>query len=437
MNFLENKLLQNPSMGHVSTCWSIHTLGVHEPVACALKILQATLHGLEEPGPVLRVSIFLHICNTYLLMKLCKRLITTHSEMSELNRNDLDVPAFLVCLTYAVHPVRMEVVCWASAQPYLVACFFMLITLIILSGGNPESLGPYAFRRTCGLLGCALAVFSKSAGITFPCLLIFVGALTKLARQKRILRHPNRTLDFLMLCFDLAAGAGLIVLTAIALQLALHAQTSEKAVPIQLSPTQHLVRAALAIRSHFQTMLHPFRIRNLYGLPLEGLMLSHLQSLVSVISCTAASALGAFVCLRRIRAGRDACATWGAAWCLFGCLILPTLSGQHGYPCLIADRYSYIPVMAFAPVASLELSRLRAKLRLRSSLRLGIFDSCFIMLIVLLGLQSWVTSSRWRTSEALWRHTSGADVTNPLAFANLKRILEEKGTSRNATHRAQ
>jgi hypothetical protein len=44
--------------------------------------------------------------------------------------------AFLSCLLFAVHPLRVEVVCWASCQPHLCAAIF-----------TPISLGAYLEHR--------------------------------------------------------------------------------------------------------------------------------------------------------------------------------------------------------------------------------------------------------------------------------------------------
>lgn len=81
----------------------------------------------------------------------------------------------LLCLLWALHPLRMEVVCWASERKELLCVFFMLISLALWfrEDGGSRSAAASAFFF-------ALALMSKPVAVTLPAVmfafdLVFLG----------------------------------------------------------------------------------------------------------------------------------------------------------------------------------------------------------------------------------------------------------------------
>lgn len=90
-------------------------LGVWEPIALLFKMVWHVGTGGGGPAVCFAVSLALHTTNAvavYLL--LANSRARTPTEVHEQWR----LCAMLSALWFAIHPLRCEVICWASCQPY-------------------------------------------------------------------------------------------------------------------------------------------------------------------------------------------------------------------------------------------------------------------------------------------------------------------------------
>jgi hypothetical protein len=129
-NYLEVRQLQ-PAPGEAleSVRWILSQgviLGVYEPAAMLVKMGWTVASGGGGAAVCFRVNAVLHAVNT------AGALLLTLSYPP--GSGSGDGPAWLVCvllsaLAFGVHPLRVEVLCWASCQPYLLAGFWSLVAL--------------------------------------------------------------------------------------------------------------------------------------------------------------------------------------------------------------------------------------------------------------------------------------------------------------------
>jgi hypothetical protein len=128
--------------------------------------------------PFQLMTLAMHLANACLLFALARRLLA-HCDADLRAGLRPDAGALLAASLFALHPMRVEVVAWASGQPYALAGSFFLLSL-------------YAYLRYCelrrevapggramGLLALSVlaylcAVLSKSSAIFLPVVLLLL-----------------------------------------------------------------------------------------------------------------------------------------------------------------------------------------------------------------------------------------------------------------------
>ena len=116
-------------------------------------------------GRVMHVhNLLLHAANAALLLLLAQMLL--RRMVADGTSAELAFCASL-CLLWAAHPLRMEVVCWASERKELLCSFFMLLSLVfwVRAGGG-------AWSRLTSILLLALALLSKPVAVTLPAVML-------------------------------------------------------------------------------------------------------------------------------------------------------------------------------------------------------------------------------------------------------------------------
>ena len=126
----------------------------------------------DHASPLARVmhvhNILLHAANAVLLLALMLMLMRKLGGRSP-SAGALDVwTAGFLALLWALHPLRVEVVCWVSERKELVSVFFMLLTLIAYCGASRTS-RPAGY--VLSLFTFSLALLAKPVAVTLPAVL--------------------------------------------------------------------------------------------------------------------------------------------------------------------------------------------------------------------------------------------------------------------------
>ena len=160
-------------------------LGVIEPCANVVKLLVIAVTGTNvndgSARPFLLCNLLIHCCNTMLIQKLA-----VAKREFNWNRNLILIPAL-----FAVHPLRVEAVAWASCLPYQVATFFSLLGCLCHETGRHRW---KAFFFLC-------AVSSKASSITVP-LSLFCTDMWSITNGNHVYRsiRCNLTSLFMTVC---------------------------------------------------------------------------------------------------------------------------------------------------------------------------------------------------------------------------------------------
>src|SRR5262249_47033858 len=117
----------------VAWAWSTTRLYVYQPLAWMLLEAQYSLFGLDARGYHL-TSLLLYTADTVILYFLAVSLLARCQPKLYFEKSwACLIGAGLAVALFAVHPLRTEVVAWASCQPYLpCAMFYMLAVMAYL-----------------------------------------------------------------------------------------------------------------------------------------------------------------------------------------------------------------------------------------------------------------------------------------------------------------
>ncbi len=129
-NFLDNPYFRGLGAAQVKWAWSTMWVGVYQPLEWMLFEAQYVFCQLDPRGYHL-TSLLLHVANAVVLYVLTVALLVRCRADS-----CLDSPwtcawsAGLTTALFAVHPLRVEAVAWASCQPYLPCALFSMLTVL-------------------------------------------------------------------------------------------------------------------------------------------------------------------------------------------------------------------------------------------------------------------------------------------------------------------
>jgi len=154
----------------------------------SLKRLSSVMHGH---------NVLLHGANAALLFLLIALML---KRLDPEKAVPLPIAA-LFALLWAIHPLRTEIVCWVSERKELLSVFWMLVTLILWTGGRT------AWRYCLALVCFALALTAKPVAVTLPVVLF---AWDWVMSGRRFARTLAAIVPFLLL----AAGASALTLAA-------------------------------------------------------------------------------------------------------------------------------------------------------------------------------------------------------------------------------
>ena len=177
-NFVENPWLEG-GLSWENVRWAFFDgvwLGTYEPVSNIAKMLVVTASGGSiRAAPIYFAAVFLHSVNA------CLVVLVAESKGADLKRFPI-LPLLFVMIVFAVHPLRVEVVAWASGFPYTLSTFFSLCACLWQAQKSRKG-------GVAAALCMLLAVMSKGSSVTVPIVLALDkigGSLPARSRRNRI-----------------------------------------------------------------------------------------------------------------------------------------------------------------------------------------------------------------------------------------------------------
>jgi protein O-mannosyl-transferase len=157
--YLSNPTVSGDERINTSEIFSNFHLGMYQPLAVLSFTINFRISG-DTAWPYILTNILLHLLNTLLVYQLMGRWMKSY------------VPAGIVALLFAIHPMHVEAVAWISTRSSGLYSLFFLSGLLVWDKYLDEGLKPKHYLLS--LLFMLLALFSKSMAATFPLILFLM-----------------------------------------------------------------------------------------------------------------------------------------------------------------------------------------------------------------------------------------------------------------------
>jgi tetratricopeptide (TPR) repeat protein len=366
----------------------------------------------DAPASAHAVNVALHALNAALFAVLGAELLA-HARPEWSPRARAAAALFAAAL-FALHPLRVESVAWATERRDVLSAAFLLgaLAAYVVRSRARRPAAWYAVS----LALFALALLAKAQASAAAVLLVLdVYPLARLpggsARRKAAAfgRLVVEKVPFVAL----AAAAAVLALRA---QAASGALLATAAHPVGARFAQAAYGLVFYLRATFATAFRPLYER---PVPLDWREARFALS----IAAAALLAAGMVACRRRA----PALAAAAAAYLLF---LLPVSGFFQSGVQLVADRYSYLATLGFALVAAAAAVE-RWRTAAAAWHRPALAASCLALLAAWASLSHGQTRI-WRDDETVWRHVLEGGPS-ALASNNLGQMLAARGRYAEAT----
>src|SRR5438094_4563251 len=413
-NFLDNHHYRGLGWTHLRWMWTTH-LGHYIPLTWMTLGLDYLLWGMNPVGYHL-TNLLLHAANAVVFFFVVRRLLTRALSSPSERGHALALSAGFASLVFAIHPLRVESVAWATERrDVLSGLFYLLTILVFLRACEREERGRGWYWLSVAVF--VLALLSKSMVVNLPVVLLILDVypLRRLGGFVGWWSDPARRIYVEKIPFVLLAAAASAI--AVMAQSSVHAALSLA----QLGVPGRLAVAAYGLSFYLEKMVAPLNLSPLYMLPAKV----NPWETPFVLSYGVVVGLTAIVlALRRRVPGVP------AAWVAYIVVLLPVLGIFQSGPQIAADRYTYLAGLGWATLAGAGV------LWCWGATRLLLPGSAICALVGLAAL-TWTQVQVWHDSEKLWTHALATDPNSSMAQNNLGTVLADQGKLTEAINRYQ
>ncbi len=413
-NFLDNPYFRGLGAAQVKWAWTTFWLGAYQPLAWMLLETQYAVWQLNPRGYHL-ISLLLQVANAVVLYFLTVALLVRCRTESCLESPwTCSLSAGLATALFAVHPLRVEAVAWASCQPYLPCILFSMLSVLAYLRAFWTSSSPRWGWLVGSFLLFVAALLFKAPAVSLPAVLLILDGYPLRRFEDGTGRWSGASARRALL-----EKVPFVLTSLVFMGLAIAAK------PQSRFPVQHdnvsvgIARACYGTGFYILKTVLPLDLTAFYPFPRDLNWLA-LPFSLSILATLAISA-GLFLLRRR----------WPgllAAWLSYLVILVPNsgiiwISNQ-----LAADRYSYAATLGSVMLAAAGFCWLwRTATRWHRGGAIGIIA---IGLGALLGLTAMARSQcrTWLDAETLWAHAlaHGANSSD-LAHNNLGVELSHQG----------
>jgi tetratricopeptide (TPR) repeat protein len=343
------------------------------------------LWGLDPVGYHL-TNLALHVGSTLLLFGALARMTGQGARSA------------FVAGVFALHPLHVESVAWASERKDVLAGLFFMLTLFAYAG--------YAERRTaaryaCVFLAMALGLLAKATLVTLPFVLLLLD-LWPLGRVRRARQQGG----FAALLLE---KLPLVALALASSAVTYVAQQSGGAMQLALPLGSRLENALVAYATYLQKALWPSDLVFFYPHPGDGLSAGQVGLAFVVVSG---------VCMVVALAARRVPAL-PVGWLWYLGTLVPMIGIVQVGEQAMADRYTYLPLVGVALAAAWGSGALGERSPwLRRPLAIT-----GVLVLIVYALATARQVAVWRDNTSLYEHALRVLPDNYMAHYNLGRTL--------------
>ncbi len=348
-----------------------HAFNWH-PLTWMSHMLDCELYGLDAGGHHF-TNVLFHIANAVLLLLVLNRM--TGSLWSS---------AF-VAAAFALHPLHVESVAWASERKDVISTFFWMLTM--------WAYVRYVKRRQVKrymviILVFALGLMAKQMLVTLPFVLLLLDywPLGRLNFEKQSFRNSARECIVEKLPLLLLSAIASIVIYFI--QHAADIVKSTKEYPL----SGRITNALVAYVTYIGKMLWPIHLAIFY--PHPGKDLPVRQSVGAALLLVLITATVFWKIRRR--------PYFAVGWLWYLGTLVPVIGLVQIGLQAFADRYTYVPLIGLFIIIAWGAPDILTRLRYRKAV-LSVTAS---LLLLIMSVMSWFQVSYWRNGMTLYGHAT-------------------------------
>jgi tetratricopeptide (TPR) repeat protein len=415
-NIIDNTRIRELNWLNVRWMFTTFHLGPYQPLSWLSLAFDYAIWGLDPFGFHL-TNLVLHAAVAVSVYFLARKLLWLAAGDVAPGCAAVAAWAALAAVLFAVHPLRVESVAWATERRDVLSGLAAVwsVTAYLRAATNRMAGMRSRAWQIVAVVCFVVSLLAKAAALALPAVLIVLDIypLGRLSRRWSDWTSPAaRAIWVEKLPFVAASAVAGVV--------ALYGQRVAGALnPLAgLGPFDRLVVAGYAAAFYVLKSVLPIGLSPLYEMPRVAD--------VWTIKYLAGAGASVAVCLVAWRL-RQRVPALVAAWVIF-LLVLAPVSGlaQSGAQ-IAADRYTYLPSLSLFVLAA------GAGLRWIASRHTGGFvaiapPAALIMLaLATLGLATSRQSKLWCDSQTLWRHATALDPNSVWAWTNLARAKIDAG----------
>ncbi len=407
---LENQNYRGLSQTHLTWMFSTFHAGHYHPLTWLSFAFDYMIWGMNPTGYHL-TNLILHTLNAVVFFLLLQALLARNKKS---NIEFIQICCAAGALLFAVHPLRVESVAWATERRDVLSGFFFLLTLLAyvkmqgFDRGNSWRTKWYFIA--IGVF--SLSLLSKAWGITLPVVLLVMDV------------YPLRRFslkDGLALVWAVIEKLPFFILAGFFAYMGFLAQfRTAMHMVADHDLLDRLTQAAYGICFYPLKTLLPLNLSPLYLLE-NTFNPGEPRFILSILGAVGIS-IGLVMGWRRL--------PWAlSAWVCYGIIVSPVLGLTQSGEQIAADRYTYLSCLPFAILATAGLLHFQLRSPKRMKWTVGI--AVFVILLTLSNLTHRQIGI-WHDTLSLWNRAIAVEPNNYVAYNNRGNAHFEAGDFDNA-----
>jgi len=395
-NFQDNPRYRTFSDASLHWMFTTFHLGPYQPLSWLSLALDCQLIG-PTPAAHHTFNLVYQALAAVTLYFVVVRLLALATRLPRADPR-LKLAAAFGALVFAVHPLRVESVAWASERRDALSGFLIALTLLLYLRATDRPNAGRTWRLSLCVVAYALSLLAKAAGMTLPIVLLLLDAWPLRRFDRPPLEPRNRVLLEKLPFVALALAAAIVALIG---------QQQESALKslADLSLFDRLRIASFGVWFYLAKSVWPAGLHPIYSLPAPAALAAP-RFWFAIAGILVASGLALAQWQKR---------PWLAvAWFSILALVAPVSGLAQAGPQIAADRYSYLPGMVLGIVAAGALLAI-----LRRGIVPNLATACAALIVLALAATTTRQTRFWHNSVSLWHRVLAFEPANRFARANL------------------
>ncbi|MGP8004943.1 MAG: tetratricopeptide repeat protein, partial [Smithella sp.] len=324
-------------------------------------------------------------------------------------------PSAFVAALFALHPLRVESVAWASEHKDVLSMFFGMATLYAYAQYVEKSrLSKYII---CLIL-FTLSIMSKPTLLTLPCVLLLLDywPFERWQKEKKI-DAPAKSRSQVIAHLLWEKAPFFLISMLFGIMLIWQLQANDSFLPLQrLSFSDRIMNTIVSYVSYLGKTLWPVDLACFYPY-------SFLQQwqVIGAASILLAISVAVVFLVKRTP-------FLAVGWFWYLGALFPVSGLMQAGEQAMADRYTYFPFIGIAIMAAWGIPLLIKP----EVIRKKILFPAAIAALAIMAIFTWQQCGYWKNSINLFNHTLQATKDNALAHENLAAALIDKGNNQEA-----